>query len=85
MGRSRSLNAFAIGKLVTNDVQLMTNGSDVLAAPDRAFGEESPVTDVQPALIRWFEEVGQDQVSDVGGKNASLGEMIRTLHQQGIR
>ncbi len=34
--------------------------------------------------IRWFEEVSSDDVGVVGGKNASLGEMIRTLRQQGV-
>ena len=28
-------------------------------------------------LILWFEEVGRDFVSTVGGKNANLGEMVR--------
>ena len=36
-------------------------------------------------LILWFEEVGAEDVSLVGGKNASLGEMIRILSRQGIR
>lgn len=35
--------------------------------------------------IKWFEEVGLDDVALVGGKNASLGEMIRELGPQGIR
>ncbi|HNR13235.1 MAG TPA: phosphoenolpyruvate synthase [Thermodesulfobacteriota bacterium] len=33
---------------------------------------------------RWFEELGSGDVSEVGGKNASLGEMIRTLKKKGI-
>lgn len=36
-------------------------------------------------LIRWFDEVGIDDVADVGGKNASLGEMYRELTPEGIR
>jgi pyruvate,water dikinase len=32
----------------------------------------------------WFEEVGKDNVSEVGGKNANLGEMIRELKNKGI-
>jgi pyruvate,water dikinase len=32
----------------------------------------------------WFEEVGKDDVAEVGGKNASLGEMIRELKDEGI-
>ncbi len=35
--------------------------------------------------IRLFEELGSDDVSVVGGKNASLGEMIRALKKRGIR
>ena len=33
--------------------------------------------------IRWFEEIGIDDVPLVGGKNASLGEMYRELSFQG--
>ncbi len=29
--------------------------------------------------IRWFEDIGADDVASVGGKNASLGEMVRNL------
>ncbi len=36
-------------------------------------------------FIRWFENIGIDDVPDVGGKNASLGEMYRELSQKGIR
>ncbi|MDZ7691072.1 MAG: PEP/pyruvate-binding domain-containing protein [Balneolaceae bacterium] len=35
-------------------------------------------------LIRWFGEVGMNDVSDVGGKNASLGEMRKNLKPMGI-
>ncbi|HKJ22647.1 MAG TPA: phosphoenolpyruvate synthase, partial [Gammaproteobacteria bacterium] len=35
--------------------------------------------------IRWFNDIGVDDVPLVGGKNASLGEMYRTLVPQGIR
>jgi pyruvate,water dikinase len=35
--------------------------------------------------IAWFEDLGAGDVSRVGGKNASLGEMVRALKQQGIR
>ena len=34
--------------------------------------------------IVWFEEVGLEDVPLVGGKNASLGEMIGALRQEGI-
>ena len=35
--------------------------------------------------IRWFEEVGMDDVVEVGGKNASLGEMYQQLTAQDVR
>jgi pyruvate,water dikinase len=35
--------------------------------------------------VRWFSEIGADDVAAVGGKNASLGEMYRALSAQGIR
>ncbi len=35
--------------------------------------------------VRWFEDLTSDDVSLVGGKNASLGEMRRALKDQGIR
>jgi pyruvate,water dikinase len=37
------------------------------------------------AYVRWFEELGVGDVAIVGGKNASLGEMLRTLKTKGIR
>ena len=39
----------------------------------------------QDHYIRWFEQIGIDDVPLVGGKNASLGEMIRELAPQGIK
>lgn len=39
----------------------------------------------QANYIRWFNELTIDDVSLVGGKNASLGEMYRELTPQGIR
>jgi pyruvate, water dikinase len=35
--------------------------------------------------IRWFEDLSSADVSVVGGKNASLGEMIRHLRDKGVR
>jgi pyruvate, water dikinase len=35
--------------------------------------------------VRWFEELGMDDVPQVGGKNASLGEMYRNLTTAGVR
>jgi pyruvate, water dikinase len=40
---------------------------------------------VQSKYIRWFSELGVDDVPLVGGKNASLGEMYRELTVQGVR
>jgi len=42
------------------------------------------MTDSQ-AYIRWFNEIGIDDVPLVGGKNASLGEMYRNLTAEGVR
>ncbi len=36
-------------------------------------------------FIRWFDQVGMEDVAVVGGKNASLGEMYRELTPHGIR
>jgi pyruvate,water dikinase len=36
-------------------------------------------------FVRWFADLTADDVPVVGGKNASLGEMIRTLGGEGIR
>ena len=37
------------------------------------------------ARIRWLDDLTNADVSDVGGKNASLGEMIGALEEKGIR
>lgn len=37
------------------------------------------------SYVRWFEEIGIRDVPSVGGKNASLGEMITALKSAGIR
>ncbi len=39
----------------------------------------------KPPYIRWFEDLTAEAVPVVGGKNASLGEMVRNLKQQGVR
>mgnify|MGYP000281851152 CR=1 FL=1 len=36
------------------------------------------------SYVRWFSELGVEDVGSVGGKNASLGEMYRTLVPLGI-
>ncbi len=35
-------------------------------------------------MIRWFETLGMDDIAIVGGKNASLGEMIQGLASRGV-
>lgn len=35
--------------------------------------------------IKWFKEIGIEEVSLVGGKNASLGEMYRNLTPEGVK
>jgi pyruvate, water dikinase len=40
---------------------------------------------VQKDFVKWFEEVGIKDVGLVGGKTASLGEMIRELTAKGVR
>ncbi len=40
-----------------------------------------PTTD----LVRWFDQIGMQDIGSVGGKNASLGEMYRKLTPQGVR
>ena len=37
------------------------------------------------ALVRPFAELGSSDLGEVGGKNASLGEMIRVLQDSGVR
>jgi pyruvate,water dikinase len=37
------------------------------------------------SYIRWFNEIGIDDVPLVGGKNASLGEMYQNLTAEGVR
>ncbi|WJS97783.1 phosphoenolpyruvate synthase [Novosphingobium humi] len=37
-----------------------------------------------PGVV-WFDQIGMEDVGSVGGKNASLGEMVRKLTQSGVR
>jgi pyruvate,water dikinase len=34
--------------------------------------------------VRWFRDLSSADVADVGGKNASLGEMIDSLKDKGV-
>jgi pyruvate,water dikinase len=42
------------------------------------------MTTKTPYLV-WFEETGRGEVAKVGGKNASLGEMVRMLSAKGVK
>ena len=35
--------------------------------------------------VVWFENLGMGDVARVGGKNASLGEMIHAMSETGVR
>lgn len=39
----------------------------------------------EQTYVAWFEDLGRGDVAKVGGKNASLGEMVRALRSQGVR
>jgi pyruvate,water dikinase len=47
--------------------------------------QPAPAAETSSTLIRWFDQVGLDDIASVGGKNASLGEMYRALTPHGIR
>ena len=49
----------------------------------QATQKEQSMADTE--LVRWFDTLGRQDVGIVGGKNASLGEMRRTLTPLGIR
>ena len=40
---------------------------------------------VQDKFVLWFNEISMNDVSRVGGKNASLGEMYRNLTKKGVK
>jgi pyruvate,water dikinase len=42
------------------------------------------MTEAAP-LVRWFSDLGMDDLDQVGGKNASLGEMVSNLADLGVR
>ena len=41
-------------------------------------------TKAAPSYIKWFHEIGIEDVPIVGGKTASLGEMFRELTPKGV-
>jgi pyruvate,water dikinase len=46
--------------------------------------QENANSNKETALLLWFEEVGITDIPLVGGKNASLGEMIKQLTPKGV-
>ena len=44
-------------------------------------GVQEPVA----SWIRWFDQIGIEDIPTVGGKNASLGEMYRELAPRGVK
>ncbi|HEY9852970.1 MAG TPA: phosphoenolpyruvate synthase [Leptolyngbyaceae cyanobacterium] len=49
-----------------------------------ATHERFPQFSKEQSLVLWFDEVGIDDIPIVGGKNASLGEMIQQLTSKGV-
>ncbi len=43
------------------------------------------MTTTQTTYVRWFDDLRSDDTGSVGGKNASLGEMIAELTDKGVR
>lgn len=40
---------------------------------------------INPVSVTWFEDLGSEDVPRVGGKNASLGEMVAKLSAKGVK
>jgi pyruvate,water dikinase len=49
------------------------------------MGSKSSGTVPERPQVVWFETLGRGDVSSVGGKNASLGEMVQRLGAQGVK
>jgi pyruvate, water dikinase len=49
------------------------------------MGVHDMTADTMNELIRWFDDLSSDDTAVVGGKNASLGEMVAELGASGIR
>ncbi|MEO1001477.1 MAG: phosphoenolpyruvate synthase [Cyanobacteria bacterium J06638_7] len=52
---------------------------------DAPSGSDAPQAPGSEALVLPFSAMGIEAIAEVGGKNASLGEMIRELAGQGVR
>jgi len=59
----------------------MTSSEILTRKPATAFKDEASK---DKAFVLWFDQVGIADIPLVGGKNASLGEMIRELKAQGV-
>ncbi|WP_081855573.1 phosphoenolpyruvate synthase [Sphingomonas sp. UNC305MFCol5.2] len=57
---------------------------DLLVRPDHEARSSTASADAEPLLLN-FEDVGIGDIARVGGKNASLGEMIQRLRPAGVR
>ena len=51
--------------------------------PSWSEGEGGSMEEVE-VFVKWFEDLRIEDVPSVGGKNASLGEMIRNLGEKGV-
>ena len=49
------------------------------------LGKNASKPAVSPKFIKWFADIGIEDVPLVGGKNASLGEMFRELTSKGVK
>ncbi len=68
----------------------VANGSQAesssrVTVADTAWSDGDVVPAAPRPLIQWFEQTSASDVSSVGGKAASLGEMYRTLVGRGVR
>ena len=55
-----------------------------MSAPSLYKHTDQGGTSMEKLFIKWFEELKIGDVPSVGGKNASLGEMIRALDEKGV-
>ena len=51
---------------------------------NRQGGDGDDLSKAKKDLVIWFDKIGKEDVDLVGGKNASLGEMIRNLGKKGV-
>jgi hypothetical protein len=69
--------------LAGQSVSSIAKVSDAMTRPPRPAPSRRPRD--AGDYIRWFDEIGLDDVASVGGKTASLGEMTRALAGSGVR